>query len=118
MRPMERFAIGVGLIVLLASAASAADPKPMRFWNLTSQTVVDFRAAAPGTSEWGSNQCANDRDGTVDHDERLRITGIAPGRYDVKLTFKDGRMCTVRNVDMKDGGIFSIEDKDLTNCSK
>ena len=115
---MRRFAIGFGVLVLFASVVGAAEPKPMRFWNLTSQTVVDFRAAPPGTGNWGANQCANDRDGAVDHDERLRITGVSPGRYDVKLTFKDGRVCTVRNIEMKDGGIFSIEDKDLTDCSK
>ena len=115
---MQRFAIGLGLLVLFASVAGAAEPKPMRFWNLTSQTVVDFRAAQPKTENWGANQCANDRDGTVDHDERLRITGLTSGRYDVKLTFKDGRVCTVRNIEMKDGGIFSIEDKHLTDCSK
>jgi hypothetical protein len=115
---MRRFILGLGLLALLASTAGAADPKGIRFWNLTSTTVVDFRAAPPGTGEWGANQCANDRDGAVDHDERLRITGVSPGRYDVKLTFKDGRACTVRNIEMKDGGIFSIEDKDLTECSK
>ena len=108
----------IALVVFFATAAGAADPKPMRFWNLTSQTVVDFRTAPPGTADWGPNQCVNDRDGTVDHDERLRITGIGPGRYDVKLTLKDGRVCTVRNIEIKDGAIFSIEDKDLTDCQK
>ncbi|HML14576.1 MAG TPA: hypothetical protein VK456_14815 [Xanthobacteraceae bacterium] len=90
----------------------------MRFWNLTSDTIVDFRTAPAGTGDFGPNQCANDRDGAVDHDERLRITGIAPGRYDAKLTFKDGRVCTVRNIEIRDGAVFAIEDKDLTECSK
>jgi hypothetical protein len=107
-----------GFVALLAWAANAADPKPIRFWNLTTSTVVDFRAAPTGTVDWGPNQCANDRDGAVDHDERLRITGITPGRYDVKLTFKDGRACTVRNIEIKDGAVFSIDDKDLTECHK
>jgi hypothetical protein len=115
---MQRYILVLGFIALLGSIAGAADPKGMRFWNLTSSTVVDFRAAPPGTGDWGPNQCANDRDGAVDHDERLRITGLASGRYDVKLTYKDGRVCTVKNVEMKDAGIFSIEDKDLTDCSK
>jgi len=110
--------ITIPLLLLFATAALAVDPKPMRFWNLTTNTVVDFRAAQPGTGAWGANQCANDKDGAVDHDERLRITGLAPGLYDVKLTFKDGRVCTVRNIDIKDGAVFSIEDKDLTDCSK
>ena len=108
----------IALLALFAWVAYAADPKPIRFWNLTSQTVVDFRAAPSATADWGPNQCANDRDGAVDHDERLRITGIGPGRYDVKLTFKDGRVCTVRSIEINDGGIFSIEDKDLTDCNK
>jgi hypothetical protein len=115
---MGKFNLGLGLVALIACAADAADNKGIRFWNLTSTTVVDFRTAPAGTAAWGSNQCANDRDGTVDHDERLRITGIGPGRYDVKLTFKDKRVCMVRNVEIKDGGIFSIEDKDLTDCAQ
>jgi hypothetical protein len=115
---MRRFVLSVGLLALIAAAAHAAESKGIRFWNLTSATVVDFRAAPAGTTAWGANQCANDRDGAVDHDERLRITGIEPGRYDVKLTFKDERVCTVRNIEMKDGGIFPIEDKDLVDCTK
>jgi hypothetical protein len=114
---MRRSALGFVVVALLASAAGAAD-KPMRFWNLTSETIVDFRAAPAGTSDFGPNQCANDRDGAVDHDERLRIAGLAPGRYDAKLTFKDGRVCTVRNIEIKDGAVFAIEDKDLNECNK
>ena len=55
------------------------------------------------------------RDGTVDHDERLRITGVEPGRYDVKLSDKTGRACIVRNVEVKEGAVFSIEEKQLTD---
>jgi hypothetical protein len=54
----------------------------------------------------------------VDHDERLRITGIEPGRYDIKFADKIGRACIVRNVEVKDGAIFSIEEKHLTDCRK
>ena len=56
-----------------------------------------------GQNAWGKNQCDNDPDGTVDHDERLRITDVAAARYDVKLTDKIGRVCIVRNVEVKDG---------------
>lgn len=115
---MGKFVLVLGIFALLASPAVAADGKGIRFWNLTAETIVELRMAPTGTDAWGSNQCANDRDGTVDHDERLRITGIASGRYDVKVGFKDGRMCTVRNIEVKDAGIFSIEDKNLTDCTK
>src|SRR5580693_6278470 len=103
---MGKFVVGLAMFALLASAAVAADGKGIRFWNLTSETIVELRMAPAGTDAWGSNQCANDRDGTVDHDERLRITGIAAGRYDLKVSFKGGRVCTVRNVEVKDNSIF------------
>ncbi len=115
---MGKFVLVLGIFALVASQAVAADGKGIRFWNLTSETIVELRMAPAGTNAWSSNQCANDRDGAVDHDERLRITGIVPGRYDLKVGFKDGRMCAVRNIEVKDGGIFSIEDKNLTDCTK
>ena len=69
-----------------------------------------------GKDAWGPDQCKNDRDGTVDHDERLRITGIEPGRYDAKLADRIGRVCIVRDIDVKDGAVFAIEEKQLTDC--
>jgi hypothetical protein len=103
-------------LVVIGSAAEAQDRRGIRFWNLTLYTVSDLRMSPAGKDAWGPNQCQNDRDGTVDHDERLRITGIEPGRYDVKLTDKIGRVCTVRNVEVKDAAVFAIEEKQLTDC--
>jgi len=103
-------------LAVIGSMASAQDRRGMRFWNLTLYTVTDLRMSPAGKETWGPNQCDNDRDGTVDHDERLRITGIEPGRYDVKLTDKIGRVCTVRNVEVKEAAVFAIEEKQLTDC--
>jgi hypothetical protein len=103
-------------LAVIGSAAAAQDRRGMRFWNLTLYTVIDLRMSPAGKDAWGPNQCENDRDGTVDHDERLRITGIEPGRYDVKLTDKIGRVCTVRNVEVKEAAVFAIEEKQLTDC--
>ena len=104
------------VLVLAASAAAAQDRRGTRFWNLTANTIKQFYLSPAGKNEWGPNQCKNDRDGEVDHDERLRITGVEPGRYDVKFSDKIGRTCIVRNVELKDGAIFSIEEKELTDC--
>ena len=107
----------LALIVVLSLAPSrAADRKPTRFWNLTLHTVVSLQLSPAGQQAWGHDQCENDRDHEVDHDERLRITDIAPGRYDIRFKDKTGRTCVVKNVDVKDGGIFSIEEKDLADC--
>jgi hypothetical protein len=41
-----------------------------------------------------------------------------PGRYDVKLSDKTGRVCIVRNVAVQEGAVFSIEEKQLTDCRR
>lgn len=104
-------------LALVLAAAHAADRKPIRFWNLTSNTIVTLQLSPAGRDAWGRNQCDNDRDHEVDHDERLRITDVDPGRYDVKFKDKTGRICTVRDIEVKDGDVFSIEEKDLSGCS-
>jgi hypothetical protein len=110
------------MFVLLALAATSsavsAEGRPTRFWNLTRHTVSEFHLAPAGTTNWGPNQCKNDKDGTVDPDERLRITGVAPGRYDAKLKDVSGRTCIVRNIEVKAGEIFSIEENELTSCTR
>jgi hypothetical protein len=100
------------------TSALAADGKGIRFWNLTASTVSSFQLSPSGREIWGKNQCENDADGTVDHDERLKITGVEPGKYDVKLANKQGRVCIVRNVELKANAVFSIEEKELVNCTK
>jgi hypothetical protein len=105
----------VGLAVMASQAL--AQGKPTRFWNLTRNTISEFYLAPAGTTNWGPNQCKNDKDGTVESDERLRITDVSPGLYDAKLTDVTGRACIVRNVKVEAGGIFSVEEKDLTSCN-
>jgi hypothetical protein len=107
---------GIGFALMAYEAC--AQGKPTRFWNLTVNTITSLQMSPAGRQEWGENQCKNDRDGTVDHDERLRITGVKPGRYDVKIADKSGRVCIVRNIDVNDGAVFAIEEKQLTDCGK
>jgi hypothetical protein len=104
--------------IALATTAAAQDRRGTRFWNLTLSTITTLQLSPAGRETWGANQCENDRDGTVEHNERLRVTGVTPGRYDVRLVDKTGRTCTVRAIDVADGAIFSIEEKDLTDCNE
>jgi len=106
------------LVLAATSAAALAEGRPTRFWNLTRHTISEFQLAPAGTTNWGPNQCGNDKDGTVDPDERLRITGVAPGSYDAKLRDVSGRTCIVRNIEVKAAEIFSIEEKELTSCTR
>jgi hypothetical protein len=85
---------------LVASSVAAQDRKGIRFWNLTLYTITTLQMSPAGKDSWGPEQCKNDRDGTVDHDERF------------------GRVCIVRNVEVKEGAVFSIEEKQLTDCRR
>src|SRR5262245_53131093 len=109
------------ILLLLALAATSvvafAQGRPTRFWNLTQDTISEFYLAPAGTTNFGPNQCKNDKDGTVDHDERLRITGVETGTYDAKFTDVKGRTCVMRNIKVETGKIFSIEESELTSCT-
>jgi hypothetical protein len=115
---MKRVFGAVFMLAWLAAATreAAAEGRPTRFWNLTRNTISEFYLAPAGTSNWGQNQCRNDKDGSVDSDERLRITDVTPGTYDAKFTDLAGRVCIVPNIKIEAGAIFSIEEKDLTSC--
>ena len=68
----------VSLTCAVAAAlgsAEAASIKGMRFWNLTSETLSEVSLAPAGTTKFGPNQCKNDKDGTVEFDEQVAVTG-------------------------------------------
>ena len=111
----KRMALIIFLSVLLPISASAKDT---RFWNLTANTLTSVQLSPAGKNDWGRNQADNDRDHTVDHDERLKITDTPSGLYDVKFVDKAGRTCVVPNIEIKEGLVFSIEERNLKNCAK
>ena len=115
---MQKIVLTVLALIAMSSLAFA-EGRPTRFWNMTRHTVSEFYLAPAGTVNWGPNQCKNDKDGTVDSDERLPITGVtAAGSYDAKLVDVSGRTCIVKNVKVEIGQIFSIEEKELTSCTR
>jgi hypothetical protein len=58
---------------------------------LTASTISSPQLSLSGKDQWWKNQCENDADGTLDHHERPKITGIEPGKYAVRLANKPGR---------------------------
>lgn len=109
------------LVLVLAGGGEVAAQtkgKGIRLWNLTTATVSGFELSPAGKNAWGPNQTLNDKDKEVDHDERLRITGVEPGTYDAKVSYRDARQCFVRGIEIKADAVFSIADKDLKDCNK
>lgn len=119
-RNMAEFLLRMVVVIALGATATAAgaQSRPTRFWNLTRNTIAEFHLAPAGSSDWGPDQCKNDKDGTVEHDERLRINDVSSGDYDAKLSDLTGRTCVVRGIKIEAGAVFSIEEKDLTSCDR
>lgn len=109
-------AIPLGLAAMLLAGPAAA--KDTRFWNLTLSTVNSLELAPAGSSAFGPNQSANDPDGGVDHDERLKVTGVTTGLYDARVKLADGRSCLAKGVRIEAGKVFAIEEKDLVGCTR
>jgi hypothetical protein len=114
------FALASALVALVSASANevAAQGKGIRLWNLTTATISEFQFSPPGKNDWGPNQTLNDKDKEVDHDERLRITGVEPGRYDAKVGYRGAKHCFVRGIEIKADAVFSVADKDLKDCNK
>jgi hypothetical protein len=106
--------LGGAIFLCLIPTVSIA--KDTRFWNLTANTITSLQLSPAGKSDWGPNQTDNDSDHSVDHDERLKIPGLKSGIYDVKFADKAGRVCVVTDVPVKEGSIFSIDEKRPKNC--
>src|SRR5580693_5596836 len=96
----------LGAALLLGCISTSASAKDTQFWNLTAHTITAFQLSPAGRDDWGSDQTANDNDHTVDHDERLKITD------------KTGRSCILRDIAVREGAVFSIDEKKTKACGK
>src|SRR6201990_2900900 len=115
---MPRAPLVLAVVLLAAPNQLMAQGKGIRLWNLTTATMTGFELSPTGKSDWGPNQTLNDKDKTVDHDERLRITGGTPGPYEAKVRYAEAEQCFVRDIEIKADAVFSIADKDLKACNK
>lgn len=112
---MRAVTLAAALLLGCGPAWAAGD----RFfaYNLTTATDLSSLALAPaGTQHWGPNQVLNDKDKTLEHNERVRLLGIGRGRYDAKFTDEKGRTCVKRNIDLTHDLTFDIRDADLAAC--
>ena len=117
---MRWFLALIALLTFAGESAAQSKGKGIRLWNLTTETISSFQLSPSGKTEWGPNQTLNDKDKSVDADERLKLAGVEPGRYDVKVVDKGGRTCVVHDVELKASGkyAFSLEDNELKDCDK
>lgn len=105
-------------LLVATGLTAAAEPKAKgtRFWNLTGETVKKLELAPAGSTSFGPDLCAADKDGSVDNDERLKVEGVASGTYDARVTDAKGRVCLAKAIEVKEGTVFSIEADQLKDC--
>ena len=120
---MRTLAIACLMTAAVAGSAFADDDKAvkkpkMKFWNLTGVDLTEVSLAPAGSDKFGDNQTKNDDNGGVESDERLPLTDVTAGKYDVRVKDKSGRTCLVKNIEVKDSGpyAFSLEADQLTDC--
>ena len=75
--------------------------------------MVKLQFAPAGTTKWGTDQCQYEDDKQVEHNEKIPLQGVSPGRYDVRFNDVRGRSCTVKNLDVKAGALVVIREAEL-----
>lgn len=121
MRTVLIASLMLGLCATLAHADDddkKGGKSKMKFWNLSGADLTEVSLAPAGTDKFGDNQCLNDDNGSIENDERLPLKGVTAGKYDVRIKDKGGRVCLVKNVDVKEGGpyAFTIETDQIKDC--
>jgi hypothetical protein len=48
--------------------------------------------------------------------DSIRVGGIDPGRYDIKLVDEDGDVCIVHNIDLYSNRVWTISNAGLLDC--
>lgn len=114
---MRLIGSALALALLLGGSLAARAGVNYFAYNLTATTSFPGVYLAPaGTANWGPNQALNDNDRELDFGERLTLSGVSPGIYDVKLVDKTGRTCIMHQVNLTTETSFEIRDASLTEC--
>ena len=104
------------IVLVLCGGDGRADQRFFVYDLTTATKFTEVYLAPSGSGRWGANQAANDKDRVLDPGERLAITAIARGVYDVKFIDHDGRICVKNGVDLTRDTTFDIRDTDLAKC--
>ena len=116
---MSKLLLISAALMLGCSVAVAADDKPLLFLNRAGETMVKLQFAPAGTTKWGPDQCQYEDDKQVEHNEKIPLQGVTPGRYDVRFTDLKGRSCTLKNLDVKAGALVVIRAAELpAECAR
>jgi hypothetical protein len=118
-RPQTWSFAGLALLMLgglLTRAQATEDDENMGLRNLTSAPITQVYISPAGQNTFSRDQIALIPGGAVDHGKVLKLNGVGPGSYLLRVTDSAGRVCWVRNVRLEPNEVVSVQDKDLTDC--
>lgn len=99
-------------LLFLCASAYAQDKSSVSFLNLTASEITTLKLSHAGKQEWGENR-RDQASGGVGYNKRVTVADVEPGLYDVKFRDKLNRECVLKNIDVKDNAVISIEEKKL-----
>jgi len=96
------------LVALLASAlpvAAQSSHYNLRMENDTGVELYHVYVSSTYSGSWGDDQLGR----SIFHDgSTFTLTGISPGRYDMKFVDRDGAACVVRDVPIYGNRYFDL----------
>jgi hypothetical protein len=99
-------------LLFLCGSAYAQEGGSVGFLNLTASEITSIKLSPVHKQEERENK-GKETSGAVGYNKRMTVTDIEPGLYDVKFRDKLHRECVLKNIDIKDNAVISIEEKKL-----
>jgi hypothetical protein len=99
-------------LMFLCASAYAQDGGSVGFLNLTASEIMSLKLSPAGKQEWGENRGKESGVG-VGYNKRLTVMDVEAGLYDVKFRDKLHRECVLKNIDIRDNAVISIEERKL-----
>ena len=95
---------------LLPTAALA---NKMVFENQSSWDITHIYFSPSKSKNWGEDQLGSD---ILSKGDRLTISGVSKGKWDVRVVDEDGDECIIGDVSITSNDKWVIEDDDLLAC--
>jgi hypothetical protein len=106
---MKKFLAAAGLSLFAVHAVAAT----IKIENESSWEIHEIYFAPSSQDDWGDDHLGKQ---VLKTGETLSLTGVTPGKWDVRLVDEDEDECIVTGQKISSSEKFVIRDKDLLGC--
>ncbi len=101
---------GLALSALIALPAFAAN---VEVENRSSWDIHEIYFSPSSQEDWGEDHLGRH---VLEHGMRLSLSGVAAGRWDIRLVDEDEDVCVLENVRISASETWVVTDDDLLAC--